>query len=410
MKYGLEIGIGIVGLLTLASFPLIASIPSDKSNPNLTPTIEVAEIDQSEDEVPENIDNAIDESTDIVGDNIENTAVAAYDFVEEVVAEPVQEDNHLDASDSTVICEIPITVYDGYYGQTANRPFSGYGINPNLRSKNTNVQFESSSPEASTSVSVVPSETQSNVSPAQTPTQPIRPTTTPKTTTPYPSVDITNSSAPIVETTTDEIKNRVIAKYELLPEDIQTHFENNGWAIHIASEKTVQEQNIFSIPIPGSIVSGLTIPFDKAIYLTDKVSDQSMNHEMGHYVDMVMLGEDGTAPSNSQEFVDIYNQEKAGFEDDDYPQSDSHEYFAETFCIYIEYAGDLQDVFPRTYQYMDSLISPYGGTKTNGAHMSEEEKDEREKNILAEGFDFDGIYGEMLKELGRELKDALKSK
>lgn len=398
MKYGLEIGLGIVGLLTLASFPLIASIPSDTPNPNLTPIVEVAEIDTPIPKIPtEEIETAVEDAAEEIADSIDT----AYDVVEEI-SEPAQEENYAENPDSTVLYTIPITVYDGYYGQTADRPLTGYGIDPNLRTRSISPQ----QPEEETPNDTIQSPVQE-----ETPDTPSEQTTenTPTQNTTTPAVDVTNSSAPIVETTTEEIKKKVIAKYELLPEDIQNHFENNDWTIHITSEKVVQEENLFSIPIPGSIIAGLTIPYKSSIYLTDKVSDQSMNHEMGHYVDMVMLGEDGSAPSNSQEFIDIYNREKANFGDDDYPQSDSHEYFAETFCMYIEYAGDLKDKFPMTYQYMDNLISPYGGTKTNGVHMTEAEKDERKKNTIAEGFDFDGIYGEMLKELGREIVNAIKS-
>ena len=79
---------------------------------------------------------------------------------------------------------------------------------------------------------------------------------------------------------------------------------------------------------------------------------------MGHYVDMVLIGKDGGAPSKSQEFQIIYNTEKDNFEES-YPKSDAHEYFAEAFSMYVEYPGDLKKNFPKTYEYMDRLIAPY---------------------------------------------------
>ena len=84
-----------------------------------------------------------------------------------------------------------------------------------------------------------------------------------------------------------------------------------------------------------------------------------------------------------------------------------NEYFAETFALYIEYAGSLQQDFPQTYDYMDRLISPYGGTTTKGKVMTKDEKEERYGIDFAEAFNFDDAYSSYLSELKQMIEEGL---
>jgi len=189
------------------------------------------------------------------------------------------------------------------------------------------------------------------------------------------------SSAPIKKSSSTTATGLVTEKYELLPDAIQDDFENRGWEIHIVPEKELHKEHLLlgEVPPVGQILGGVTVGIENRIYLNDGVADLSMNHEMGHYVDMVLFGNSGSAPSNTQEFIDIYQTEKGGF-GDSYPKSDAHEYFAETFSLYIEYPGDLKKTFPKTYEYMDRIISPYGGTRMGLRKMTKEEKEQRDKS------------------------------
>ena len=216
------------------------------------------------------------------------------------------------------------------------------------------------------------------------------------------------SSAPIVESSNPSISEKVKVVYNLIPESIRQDYEKNGWVIKIAPQETIRKEDpwIGSLPAIFGIIAGLTVTSQNTIYLDDKYGAEAASHEMGHYVDMVLLGTDDWPPSYSDEFESIYEREKNGFSDD-YPKSDAHEYFAETFGLYIEYAGSLQQYFPQTYEYMDRLISPYDGTTTKGKVMTKDEKEDRYGIDLAEAFNFDEAYGSYLTELKQMIEKGL---
>ena len=142
--------------------------------------------------------------------------------------------------------------------------------------------------------------------------------------------------------------------------------------------------------------------------MDDEYADEAMSHEMGHYVDMVLLGSDDIPPSYSEEFRNIYEQEKEGFKTD-YPKSTAHEYFAEAFSLYIECAGSMQQDFPRTYEYMDRLISPYGGTTTKGKILTQSEKNDRYGIDFSELINFDDFYKTYLSDLDRQMDRGKKT-
>lgn len=216
------------------------------------------------------------------------------------------------------------------------------------------------------------------------------------------------SSAPITESSSPAMSEKVKAVYNLIPENIRKDYENNGWVIKIAPQETIRKEDpwLGSLPTIFGIIAGLTVTSQSTIYLDDKYGAEATAHEMGHYVDMVLLGTEDWPPSYSEEFRNLYEKEKNGFSDD-YPKSDAHEYFAETFGLYIEYAGSLQQDFPQTYEYMDRLIAPYGGTTTKGKVMTKDEKEERYGIDFAEAFNFDEAYSSLWDEIGQMIEEGL---
>ena len=219
-----------------------------------------------------------------------------------------------------------------------------------------------------------------------------------------------SSSAPIRESSNPAMTEKVKAIYNLVPEPIRSDYENNGWEIRIVPQDTIRSQDMIMSQVPKilGILAGLTDTGQKTIFLDDEYADDAMAHEMGHYVDMILLGSDDWPPSYSDEFRNIYEQEKDGF-NSSYPKSSPHEYFAETFALYIECAGSLQQDFPRTYEYMDRLISPYGGTTTRGKILTQKEKDDRYGINFAELFDFDSEYKGYINDLKEMISKGINS-
>ena len=222
--------------------------------------------------------------------------------------------------------------------------------------------------------------------------------------------EVVSSSAPIVETSSEAMANKVRAIYNMFPEPIRNDFEANGWKIKIVPQDAIREQDIIASLIPKffGILAGLTDTGQDTIFLDDEYADEAMSHEMGHYVDMVLLGSDDIPPSYSEEFRNIYEQEKEGFKTD-YPKSTAHEYFAEAFSLYIECAGSMQQDFPRTYEYMDRLISPYGGTTTKGKILTQSEKNDRYGIDFSELINFDDFYKTYLSDLDRQMDRGKKT-
>lgn len=174
------------------------------------------------------------------------------------------------------------------------------------------------------------------------------------------------AAIPIAETTSDTYNSEAETYYNMLPSGIREAFESQGWTIHIKDIDTV---NAEAVSLGANLsedeyVAGFTETNSKTIVLVDQYTGYALNHEMGHYVDIVLNNE----TSQSDTFSAIYASEKDLLDggSNDYAQTDSSEYFAEAFREYIECAGYLQSTCPETYEYIDSIVSQYGGTTTLG--------------------------------------------
>lgn len=274
VKFGLEIGIGIVGLLTLASFPLIASIPSDKPNKNLD-HVETTEIDQAVDELAASANAAIEmasaEITDTVEDAVEDIPEAVEETVSEIAENVSSEEPVSVAPDSRVLASIPITVYSGYYGQTANRPFSGYGIDPSLRYRTTPV---STTPQVTEEPvqEEAPQEApvQEEAAPAQETTPPItQDTQQPSQPTPATTQPTQNSNS-----STPEVKKNVKLKVD----DVM--YEGNGIKI---TYKGIDMDYIMGPRIKFYIENNSSIDYTvqaRDVYVNDYAQEEFMSSDI----------------------------------------------------------------------------------------------------------------------------------
>ena len=91
--------------------------------------------------------------------------------------------------------------------------------------------------------------------------------------------------------------------------------------------------------------------------------DSALVHEIGHSVDTLYNGNTLHKLSDTTEFKSLYEEEKDGFypvtsseEVRNYLRSTRLEYFAESFLMYIQYPDYLQDMCPKTYEYMENLV------------------------------------------------------
>ena len=273
MKFGLEIGIGIVGLLTLASFPLIASIPSDKPNKNLD-HVETTEIDQAVDELAASANAAIEmastEITDTVEDAVEDIPEAVEETVSEIAENVSSEEPVSVAPDSRVLASIPITVYSSYYGQTANRPFSGYGIDPSLRYRTTPV---STTPQVTEEPVQEETPPEVPVQEEAAPTQETTPPTTQETTQPSQPTPTTPQPAQNSNSSTPEVKKNVKLKVD----DVM--YSGNGIKIiyrGIEKDDITTDVNFY---IENSSSEDLTVQC-RDVYINDYSQDASMSTDI----------------------------------------------------------------------------------------------------------------------------------
>ena len=136
--------------------------------------------------------------------------------------------------------------------------------------------------------------------------------------------------------------------YRLMPQYIQDAIEENGWVIEVTNEDL---QDKFKRDNP---VAGITIHTDKRIYLKNEpiIIKYSLYHEVAHALDK-SLG----YPSNTEEWVEIFEEEKDNFHAvgmfvNNYHQSNPCEYWASAVNNILMTADKYEDSAPRTYEYV----------------------------------------------------------
>ena len=88
----------------------------------------------------------------------------------------------------------------------------------------------------------------------------------------------------------------------------------------------------------------------------------SLLHEEGHVLDTYMIGDTILSRhfSSIDRFKEIFDKEKLNLEDfsyDVYYTDDIHEYFAESFAMYIENPSRVKRLAPLTYGFIDELYN-----------------------------------------------------
>lgn len=136
--------------------------------------------------------------------------------------------------------------------------------------------------------------------------------------------------------------------YYLIPENVRTRLENDGWNYFCNSEDFGAEYG-FSFEILA-----LTIYDRKTIYISDKTSaEKSILHEVGHALDYTC-----GFVSDRKEFSAIYDAEKNVFcstfnvNANGHNASSTIEYFATSYHYYITNPELLKENCPKTYEYI----------------------------------------------------------
>ena len=166
-----------------------------------------------------------------------------------------------------------------------------------------------------------------------------------------------------ITSTSDALKQEVLARYHLIPVQIRNAFEALGWRIEITNQ-----DKLMAYRGPGATqypwyyeIAGTTIADLKLICLNDKAfySYESITHEMGHFFDNCLTTIDGSVRAGKRpEFYAIFNEEKP-FIGDVYAGSTSTEFFAECFKYYVEHPAFLHQACPKAFAYVDNEVRKY---------------------------------------------------
>lgn len=166
-----------------------------------------------------------------------------------------------------------------------------------------------------------------------------------------------------ITSTSDQLLNDVLARYNLIPMEIRNAFEVLDWRIEIMRiDKLMAYRGVNATQYPWYYeVAGTTLADRKLIALNDKAdySAESITHEMGHFFDIVLTTIDGSSRAgNRPAFYAIFNEEKASI-GDSYTSSSPTEFFAECFKLYVENPDHLYQNCPKSFNYIDGEVRKY---------------------------------------------------
>lgn len=136
---------------------------------------------------------------------------------------------------------------------------------------------------------------------------------------------------------------RIIKAQDKLPPKVKHMLEENGYRIYVLD--TIDNNEL----ILGQTFYGL-----KLILIKDEFAfvERTFYHECGHVLDDEVAF---TFASSSDEFIEIYNEEKHMFKSEgnlEYYISTPREYFASAFAEYMTDPERLKENTPRTYEYI----------------------------------------------------------
>lgn len=166
-----------------------------------------------------------------------------------------------------------------------------------------------------------------------------------------------------ITSTSPELQQGVLARYNMIPVEIRNAFEVMNWRIEVTDMATIlayrgadAKQYPWYYELAGSTIADL-----KLIVLSNKrdYSIESINHEMGHFFDNILTPYNGNGRAGRRpEFYIIFNEEKA-FLGTEYTSSSATEFFAEAFKYYVENPAFLAQACPKTYNYIHDEVQKY---------------------------------------------------
>lgn len=143
---------------------------------------------------------------------------------------------------------------------------------------------------------------------------------------------------------------QALAEWNKIPSSVTQKLIASGWKFYLTAYEI--QGLYYNGPVKGTI-AGVTIYASKTIYIKARgtASKRAPIHEIGHAYDGY-LG----FVSYSQEFKDIFNQEKDSLKVydkyDNHYKSSSAEFFAEAFRTYCYSPSALKNSAPRTYEFI----------------------------------------------------------
>lgn len=140
---------------------------------------------------------------------------------------------------------------------------------------------------------------------------------------------------------------RILKAKDKLPPKVNQMLEKNEYKIYVLEEIDDNEY------ILGQTIYGLRIILIKDTYFD---IERTFYHECGHVIDDESAF---TYASSSNEFIEIYNEEKYLFKSDGYIEyyiSTPREYFASAFAEYMLNPQKLKENTPKTYEYIDKHV------------------------------------------------------
>ena len=152
----------------------------------------------------------------------------------------------------------------------------------------------------------------------------------------------------------DKWINSANGYWNKIPYNVRKRLINDGWQLYV-TDKNIAQSFFFG---QYSSVAGVTVYYKNLIYFEDRQSaiNISIAHEVGHAIDQT-LG----FVSNTEEFINIYNQEKDNFIEVDGDGSQAKgsvsEYFAESIQQYIYHNDSLKKNSPQTYEFIKNAIN-----------------------------------------------------
>lgn len=142
-----------------------------------------------------------------------------------------------------------------------------------------------------------------------------------------------------------------------VPSSVLNAFQQDGWSIYVTDSDL---DNRYYDGAYGKL-AGITVYNNKSIYVEDSKNDinSALAHEFGHYVDSK-----SGFPSSTQQFMDIYNEEKYTFVDstscgDGHEYSDPQEFFASVFSEAMINPEGCQSTAPKAYAFVCDMLNSF---------------------------------------------------